>query len=136
MRTEFSLYIADHWNPIDLLWLRFVGAGLVAWASDWTSSWGRSLYALSAPLIFSGVLDFAQMLRSQGPMIPASPPQPLAPHNRGVGRLKSFGCSDVIQRCVASSSPHGMLGVHLASPSTQREYVGLSMTDFAMCGRF
>eukprot|EP00903_Cladosiphon_okamuranus_P019127 g17596.t4 len=69
MRRDFSLYTANHWNPIDLLGLGLVAGGLVFRFADETSSWGRALYALSAPLLFSRVLFFAQTLRFQGPMV-------------------------------------------------------------------
>lgn len=71
MRRDVSLYTADHWNPIDFLGLSLVAGGLVVRIADQTSSWGRALYALSAPLLFSRILFFAQILRFQGPMIQA-----------------------------------------------------------------
>lgn len=76
MTSDFSLYAADHWNPTDLLGLSLVTGGLAVRIADETSSWGRALYALSAPLMFSRILFYAQMLRFQGPMIQASK-QPL-----------------------------------------------------------
>lgn len=72
MRRDVSVYIADHWNPVDLLGLGFAAGGLVARFTARTSSWGRSLYALSAPLFFSRLLFFAQLFRFQGPMIQVS----------------------------------------------------------------
>lgn len=72
MRRDFSWYIADQWNLVDLLGLGLLAGGLIVRYTNETSSLGRTLYALSAPLVFSRVLFFAQMLRFQGPMIQAS----------------------------------------------------------------
>ncbi|CAM9407917.1 unnamed protein product [Scytosiphon promiscuus] len=69
LRRDVSLYIADHWNPIDLLGLGLAAGGFIARFADRTSSLGRVLYALSAPLTFSRLLFFAQLFRFQGPMI-------------------------------------------------------------------
>ncbi|CAN0212826.1 unnamed protein product [Ectocarpus sp. 6 AP-2014] len=69
MRRDFVLYAADHWNILDLLGLGLVTGGLIVRCADGDNSWGRALYALSAPLIFSRLLFFAQMLRFHGPMI-------------------------------------------------------------------
>lgn len=72
MTRDFSLYVADHWNPIDFLGLGLAAGGFLVRVSEGTSSWGWALYALSSPLVFSRVLFFAQVLRFQGPMIQAS----------------------------------------------------------------
>lgn len=69
MGRDFSLYVADHWNILDLLGLGLVTGGLVVRCADGDNPWGRALYALSAPLVFSRLLFFAQMLRFHGPMI-------------------------------------------------------------------
>lgn len=69
MGRDFSLYMADHWNILDLLGLGLVTGGLVVRCADEENPWGRALYALSAPLVFSRLLFFAQMLRFHGPMI-------------------------------------------------------------------
>lgn len=63
------MYMTDHWNILDLLGLGLVTGGIVVRCADGESLWGRSLYALSAPLVFSRLLFFAQMLRFYGPMI-------------------------------------------------------------------
>lgn len=75
MKREMALYAADPWNPIDVLGLGLVAGGLVARVAHETSSWGRALYALSAPLLYSRVLFFAQVLRFQGPMIQVRQPR-------------------------------------------------------------
>lgn len=72
MGRDFSLYVADHWNTLDLLGLGLVTGGLVVRCADGQNPWGRALYALSAPLVFSRLLFFAQMLRFHGPMIQVS----------------------------------------------------------------
>eukprot|EP00752_Nemacystus_decipiens_P012128 g10753.t1 len=69
MGRDFSLYVADHWNILDLLGLGLVTGGLVVRCANGDNPWGRALYALSAPLVFSRLLFFAQMLRFHGPMI-------------------------------------------------------------------
>lgn len=66
---DFGLYAADHWNILDLLGLGLVTGGLIVRCADGDSPWGRALYALSAPLVFSRLLFFAQMMRFHGPMI-------------------------------------------------------------------
>ncbi|CAM9407845.1 unnamed protein product [Scytosiphon promiscuus] len=73
LRRDVNLYLADHWNPIDLLGLGLAAGGFIARFTDRTSSLGRVLYALSAPLVFSRLLFFAQLFRFQGPMIQVSP---------------------------------------------------------------
>eukprot|EP00752_Nemacystus_decipiens_P011600 g10301.t1 len=69
LRRDFTLFIADHWNPIDFLGVGLVASGVVVRLADRTSPWGQTLYALSVPLLFSRVLFFAQILRFQGPII-------------------------------------------------------------------
>ncbi|CAM9247466.1 unnamed protein product [Scytosiphon promiscuus] len=69
LRRNVNFYIADHWNPIDLLGLGLAAGGFITRFADRTSSLGRVLYALSAPLIFSRLLFYAQLFRFQGPMI-------------------------------------------------------------------
>lgn len=69
MGRDFSVYVADHWNILDLLGLGLVTGGLIVRCADGENPWGRALYALSAPLVFSRLLFFAQMLRFHGPMI-------------------------------------------------------------------
>ena len=63
-------HLLDGWNLLDVtcLSLMSVGVGFRAFGpADSTSS--RSLYALSAPMAFTRVLFYAQILPSQGPMI-------------------------------------------------------------------
>lgn len=62
-------YFMDPWNVCDLLGLVSGAWGLIARIADVDSPWGRSFYALSAPLLFFRILFFAQILPSQGPMI-------------------------------------------------------------------
>ena len=66
-------YREDAWNVLDVLGLLVsLGGFCVRCFVDHTSPWGRSLYALSAPLLVSRILFFAQVLPFQGPMIQAS----------------------------------------------------------------
>ncbi|CAM9696418.1 unnamed protein product [Hapterophycus canaliculatus] len=69
MSRDFRLYAADHWNILDILGLGLVTGGFLVRCADGENPWGRALYALSAPLVFSRLLFFAQMLRFHGPMI-------------------------------------------------------------------
>lgn len=71
MANDTEAYFEDDWNIMDVLGLVVLLAGFVFRSSDSTSPWGRALYALSAPLVFSRALFFAQVLQFQGPMIQA-----------------------------------------------------------------
>ena len=63
-------YILDKWNVLDVTSLCLMFTGLCYRAfGDADSNASISLYALSAPLAFSRVLFYAQLLPSQGPMI-------------------------------------------------------------------
>ena len=65
-------YFEDRWNILDVLGLAWLAGGfLVRWI-DSTSPWGRTLYSLGAPVVFSRLLFFAQILPFQGPMIQVS----------------------------------------------------------------
>jgi len=65
-------YLQDRWNYLDVLGFAMLFGGVVVRFVDSDSPWGKSLYALSAPLIVSRVLFFAQILKFQGPMIQVS----------------------------------------------------------------
>lgn len=69
MMRNLEAYLEDRWNILDVLGLAVLLAGFVIRSTDSTSPWGQALYALSAPLVFSRVLFFAQILHFQGPMI-------------------------------------------------------------------
>eukprot|EP00903_Cladosiphon_okamuranus_P014752 g13669.t1 len=62
-------YVRDQWNVLDALGLLFLLIGLIIRWVDSASSWRPAFYALSAPLLVSRVLFFAQILPFQGPMI-------------------------------------------------------------------
>ena len=63
-------YVRDRWNVLDVTSLCFMFVSLCFRAFDHVDSiTARSLYALSAPLAFTRILFFAQILPSQGPMI-------------------------------------------------------------------
>lgn len=68
-RRGIGDYFMDPWNVCDLLGLVLGAWGLIARIADVDSPWGRSFYALSAPLLFFRIPFFAQILPSQGPMI-------------------------------------------------------------------
>lgn len=72
MRRGFGEYIEDGWNALDVLGLAVSLGGFCVRCLDPASPWGRSLYALSAPLLVSRILFFAQLLPFQGPMVQAS----------------------------------------------------------------
>lgn len=69
LRRNWHTYCQDQWNFLDVLGLVMLFGGFIARLADNESLWGRALYALSAPMMFSRVLFFAQILRFQGPMI-------------------------------------------------------------------
>ena len=69
MRRDIHMYLQNQWNYLDILGFVMLLGGFCVRILDSESPWGRSLYALSAPPIFSRVLFFAQMLKFQGPMI-------------------------------------------------------------------
>ncbi|CAM9703899.1 unnamed protein product [Ascophyllum nodosum] len=71
LRRDWHTYCQDQWNFLDVLGLVMLFGGFIARLADNESLWGRALYALSAPMMFSRVLFFAQILRFQGPMIQA-----------------------------------------------------------------
>lgn len=64
----------DGWNVLDVLSLGVSLGGFCARLFDPASPWGRSLYALSAPLLVSRLLFFATIDPFLGPMIQASGP--------------------------------------------------------------
>lgn len=66
-------YFLDRWNVLDVGCLCLMFFGLCVRAFDPADSiLARSMYALSAPLAFTRILFFAQILPSQGPMIQVS----------------------------------------------------------------
>lgn len=72
LRRNFRAYLQDRWNYLDALGFLMLFGGMVSRISDSDNAWGRSLYALSAPMVFSRILFFAQILKFQGPMIQVS----------------------------------------------------------------
>lgn len=62
-------YIRDHWNVLDVLSIILSSSGFIVRCVDQDEAWGRYLYALSAPLVFTRILFFAQILPDQGPMV-------------------------------------------------------------------
>eukprot|EP00752_Nemacystus_decipiens_P008850 g7897.t2 len=69
MKRNIRRYFRDQWNVLDALGILCLLIGMVIRWDDWTSPWGPAFYALSAPLVVSRVLFFAQILPFQGPMI-------------------------------------------------------------------
>ncbi|CAN0186268.1 unnamed protein product [Scytosiphon promiscuus] len=69
MARDFTLYLADQWNFLDLAGLGLLASGAIVRICAVDSPWGRSLYALSAPFVFARLLFWAQIHRAQGPMI-------------------------------------------------------------------
>lgn len=68
-------YFQDKWNILDMLSLLLLSAGLYTrwWgSSDSQTSTAKVFFALSAPLVFSRFLFFAQILRRQGLVIEVS----------------------------------------------------------------
>lgn len=69
MKLDIITYVKDRWNILDILALTLLAAGFLVRATDGDNPWGRALYALSAPLLFSRLVFFAQLLHFQGPMV-------------------------------------------------------------------
>lgn len=69
MRRDLFVYMRDPWNVLDWLSLALLSSGLIARIAQPSDTLGRSLYALSTPLLFARLLFFAQILPHQGPMI-------------------------------------------------------------------
>ncbi|CAM9826259.1 unnamed protein product [Ectocarpus sp. 12 AP-2014] len=69
IRRGLADYMTDGWNCLDVLGLAVTLSGFGFRWADPSSPWGRSLYALGAPLLVSRILFFAQVLPFQGPMV-------------------------------------------------------------------
>ena len=80
MTRALNIYLQDPWNVFDVLALVMLAGGFFVRLADDGSPWGRALYALSAPLVFSRVLFFVQILQFQGPMIQVGVDQIREPH--------------------------------------------------------
>ena len=72
MNRDIRRYFKDQWNVLDALGILCLFVGMVFRWDDSSSPWGPAFYALSAPLVVSRVLFFAQILHFQGPMVQAS----------------------------------------------------------------
>lgn len=65
-------YFQDKWNVLDMLSIILLSAGLyIRWWGNYDedTATGKVFFALSAPLVFSRLLFFAQILRRQGLVI-------------------------------------------------------------------
>lgn len=71
MKRDIRRYFKDQWNVLDALGILCFFVGMVIRWDDWSCPWGPAFYALSAPLVVSRVLFFAQILPFQGPLIQA-----------------------------------------------------------------
>ena len=80
IKRNLNIYLQDPWNFFDALALVMLAGGFFVRLADGGSSWGRALYALSAPLVFSRILFFMQILQFQGPMIQVGVDQIRKPH--------------------------------------------------------
>lgn len=69
MYPRFQEYWRDKWNWLEALSLVLLSAGLWIRIVDEDVSQGRAMFALSAPLVFSRILFFGQILPRQGIMI-------------------------------------------------------------------
>ena len=67
-----ALYFRGRWNVLDVLAFVTILGGFLARIVDSHGPWGRALYALSAPPMFTRILTLAQILPFQGPMIKVS----------------------------------------------------------------
>lgn len=103
-------YFLDRWNVLDVGCLCLMLVGLCARAFDPADPiLARSMYALSAPLAFTRILFFAQILPSQGPMIQVSRVQ--GDRDGGSGFT-----STVLWWQGLRSAVHGKLGQYVSTP--------------------
>lgn len=72
MKRNIRRYFKDQWNVLDLLGILCLLVGMIIIWYDSMNPWGPAFYGLSAPLVVSRVLFFAQILQFQGPMIQVS----------------------------------------------------------------
>ncbi|CAM9810440.1 unnamed protein product [Scytosiphon promiscuus] len=69
LTKDVDAYLRNRWNLLDILGLALSLSGFFVRRIDDEEPWGRGLYALSAPFLFSRILFFGQILQFQGPMI-------------------------------------------------------------------
>ena len=72
MIRNIGVYLHDRWNVLDGLSVGILCAGFFYRLVDSSSSWGRALYALSTPFVFSRLLFYAQFLPFQGSIVEVS----------------------------------------------------------------
>lgn len=76
MRRDIREYLLDRWNALDMLALQISLIAFAVRVVDSDSEWGRSLYALSAPLMYWRLLFFVQIMEFQGAIIQVSAAHP------------------------------------------------------------
>ncbi|CAN0108570.1 unnamed protein product, partial [Hapterophycus canaliculatus] len=69
MWANFFEYFQNKWNWLECLSLSLLAGGLFIRIVDSDVHQGRALFALSAPLVFSRVLFYGQVLKRQGVVI-------------------------------------------------------------------
>lgn len=69
MSTSFREYWRDKWNWLESLSLLLLAAALWVRLRAGFAGLGRNVFALSAPLVYSRILFFAQVLPRQGIVI-------------------------------------------------------------------
>lgn len=69
MWANFFEYLQDKWNWLECISLSLLAGGLFIRIDDSDVYQGRALFALSAPLVFSRVLFYGQVLQRQGVVI-------------------------------------------------------------------
>lgn len=62
-------YMLDRWSVLDFVAFQCCLAAFIFRLVDAESSWGQSLYAVAAPLLFWRLLFYAQILPFQGAMV-------------------------------------------------------------------
>lgn len=65
-------YVKDEWNWLESISLLLLAGALFYRIGNSDGNTGRALFALSAPLVFSRVLFFGQVLRRQGLVVQVS----------------------------------------------------------------
>ncbi|CAM9221663.1 unnamed protein product, partial [Laminaria digitata] len=71
MSASFHEYVQDEWNWLESISLLLLAGALFYRIGNSDGETGRALFALSAPLVFSRVLFFGQVLRRQGLVVQA-----------------------------------------------------------------
>lgn len=91
MYSSFHEYVKDEWNWLESLSLLLLAGALFYRIGNSDGSTGRALFSLSAPLVFSRVLFFGQVLRRQGLVVQVNAAF-VSAERHGTGSTRHFQC--------------------------------------------